>query len=514
MMDALWSQSPALAELFPLFGALLAALSGLYRPAFSRIIAIVGLTGSLVFSLIVVSRVLAEGGLSYRMGGWPGPIGIEYIVDALNAVVLPFIPGSALLTLFYSRRLIEGEFAGKLPQFHALYLLLITGLMGIMVTGDAFNLYVLIEITALSSYALLASGSGRAYLSTMNYLLLGTIGASFYLLGVGYMYIQSGTLFMPDLFNRLQGLYGSPTLEAGFILMMVGLWIKMGLFPLHGWLPGAYGDASTPASCLIAPLVTKVTVYVMIRIMYTVFSPHFVHETMTWSAFVPYLAAVAVVAGAVLALMQKDFKKMVTYVVVAEIGYMVGGAWLGNAAGLTGAVFHLVVDIVMTLCLFMVAGIMALRGDGSIESFTGRFRTMPWTVAAFIGVGLSVIGIPPTGGFFSKWYLLTGAIEARNWAFMAALLFSSLAAAVLVFRIIEKAFFGKLDEGGAGSHSEDEGHGNSEHAHAHEEPKSEEAPAGMLIPLWIGVVVIFMLGFFSGTLIENLIEHAIPPGLF
>ncbi len=504
MIAALWSQSPALAELFPLFGALLAGVWGLYRPRYSSPIAIASLVGSLVFALMVVCRVLAEGSLRYRMGGWPGPIGIEYVVDALNALILPFIPGSALLALWYSRGLIAEEFSAKLPQFHSLYLLLVTGLMGMTVTGDAFNLYVLVEITALASYALLSLGGGRAYLSTLNYLLLGTIGASFYLLGVGYMYIKTGTLFMPDLFARMPDLYGSPTLTAGFILMMVGLWIKMGLFPLHGWLPGAYTDASTPATCLIAPLVTKVTVYVMIRIMYNVFSPHFVFTTTTWSDVVPYIAAVAIVAGASLALIQTDFKRMLTYIVVAEIGYMVGGAWLGNTAGLTGAIFHIVVDMVMTLCLFMVAGIIALRGDGSIESFSGRFKTMPWTLAAFVAVGLSVIGIPPTGGFFSKWYLLSGAIEARNWVFMAALLFSSLVAAILVFRVVEKAFFGSLDEE----------HGDHGHHDHHSPTESEEAPVGMLIPLWVGVAVIFALGIFSGTLIEKLITHAMPPGLF
>jgi multicomponent Na+:H+ antiporter subunit D len=367
------------------------------------------------------------------------------------------------------------------------------------ITGDAFNLYVLLEISALTTYGLVAVGQDRALLASFNYIMLGTIGASFYLLGVGHLYIMTGSLNMADLAGILPALYQSPAILVAFILIMVGVWAKMAFFPLHTWLPNSYTYAPTATGTLIAPLMTKVSVYIMLRMMLTVFTPAFAFRSAAFSNIIVWLAVLAIVFGSLLALAQRDFRKMLAYLIVAEVGYMVGGAWLANRLGLTGAILHILNDALMTLCLFLAAGAIVYRtGSQRLADLKGLFGKMPLTMTAFTVGGLSMIGVPPTAGFFSKWYLILGAIEAGRWEFLAALLFSSLVNAILFFRIFEIAFFEKT--GAVGDHG-------------HHGAKVEEAPWSMLAPLLLVAVGLIVVGIYSGTIVENVIRLAIPAGV-
>jgi multicomponent Na+:H+ antiporter subunit D len=242
----------------------------------------------------------------------------------------------------------------------------------------------------------------------------------------------------------------------------------------------------------MAPLVTKVSVYVMIRIMFTVYTPGFVFEELALHGAVVWFAVAAILAGSIFALAQKDFKKMLTYIIVAEVGYMVGGVWLANQQGLTGAVLHILNDAMMTLCLFLVAGIVAYKIKGHrIESMKGLFRKMPFTMAAFVVGALAMIGVPPTCGFFSKWYLILGGIEARQWGYVAALLFSSLVNVVLFFRIIEVAYFQPASKG--------DGHG-------HDHEPIDEAPLSMLLPALFVAVALIAIGLSTGVIVDAVIE--------
>ena len=487
------NQAPAIMIVAPLLTAFVANLFGRRWPRICVPAALVGFGISLVCGLRLCADVMANGPLKYKLGGWDPPMGIEYVVDYLNAPVLVLISAVAIVAVFYSQPMLA-ELEGRLPHYITLYILLVTGLLGITITGDAFNLYVLLEITSLTSYALLAAAGGRAVFSTFRYLIAGTIAASFYLLGVGYLYMKTGTLNMGDLATKLPGLGESPAVMLAFTLIMVGIFIKMGFFPVHGWLPNAYTTASTPTACLVAPLMTKVSVYIMIRIMFHVFAPDYVFDALAWRQIVIYLACGAIFFGAFSALAQRDLRRLFTYIIVAEIGYMVGGSWLGNSDGLTGAIYHIVADGAMTLCLFLALGCVIRNTGGSrIEDLRGGFAKMPWTMGAFVIGGLAIIGLPPTCGFFSKWYLLSGAWEAGQILFMVALITSSLVNVVIFFRIIETAFFPAEDHG---------------HDHHHEPPPRQEAPARMLIPLWIVAISLPLLGLLSGDLISTLITHA------
>jgi multicomponent Na+:H+ antiporter subunit D len=492
-------QYPALLVVVPLLSAFFISIAGWINKRWCFLIAVAALGVAAWSSVGLLFRVLNEGVIVYKLGGWSPPVGIAYYVDYLNGLVLPVVSIVALLNLISSKRTVEQQFPDKTAPFYTLYVLMVTGLLGIVVTGDAFNLYVLLEIASLTGYGLLAMGEERAPLATLNYLYMGTIGACFYLLGIGYLYIVTGSLNMVDIARILPPLYQSKAVLAAFIICMVGVWLKMAFFPLHAWLPNAYTYASSAASGLIAPLMTKVMVYVMIRLMLTIFTPKFVFNTLAVHDTVVWLAVIAIVMGAVLALAERNLKKMLTYIVVAEVGYMVGGAWLGNRDGMTGAILHIVNDALMTLCVFMVVGNIVYRVKGyAFEDLKGLFRKMPFTMGALVIGAMSIIGVPPTCGFFSKWYLILGAIQAHQYGFMAALIFSSMVSVVLFFRVFEICFYEPFADH----------HGHNNHSEG-----INEAPVSMVVPLLIVATILILVGLYTGDIVNHVIRFAIPEAM-
>jgi multicomponent Na+:H+ antiporter subunit D len=490
------SPFPILIIVIPLISAFLIIIAGLLRKSLCYPLMILSLSFSLLSSLAILNDVLSHGTLHYRLGGWAPPWGIEYVIDHLNAFVAFIVSAISLLIGISSKRMVEREFPEKAVYFYCLFLLQVTGLLGIVVTGDVFNLYVFLEIASLAGYALIAIGEDGAPFASFNYMIYGTIGACFYLLGVGYLYIVTGSLNMADLSTLLPDLHSSKVVLTAFAFFMVGIAIKMALFPLHVWLPDAYTYAPSAVSSLVAPLTTKVGAYVMIRILFTIFSPSFFIETIPAALLFRWVAGVAVLFGCILALAQTDLKRMLGYVLIAEIGYIALGIGFGNRNGLTGAILHILNDGLMMACLFMVVGAITYKGwPRKIARFTGLHRKMPLTMAAFVLSALSVVGIPPTCGFFSKWYLVLGAIDSKQWLFVAVLLVSSLFNAILFFRVIEKAYFEPaMDE-----------HGTDRKA-----VEVDEAPLTILIPLLIMTGGILAVGLLSGKIVSGIIRFAIP----
>ena len=490
-------QVPVLIVVIPLMSAIVTPLLGWWKRDLCYPWVILSVLFSTLCSVIVLNTVMHDGVIHYYLGGWLPPWGIEYVVDHLNAMMLVLISGSSLLVAIYSKKSLEAELSDRTVYFYTLFLLQVTGFLGIVITGDLFNLFVFLEIASLSGYALIATGEEGAPLASFRYIILGTVGACFYLLGVGYLYMVTGSLNMADLAEILPGLYDSKVVLVAFSFFMVGIALKMALFPLHMWLPDAYTKAPSVASALIAPLMTKIAVYVMIRIMFTVFRPYFSIELLPVTKIMLYAGIMAIFVGAVMALAQKDFKRMLCYIVIAEVGYMVGGVGIANAVAIKGAILHIMNDVVMTLGLFAVAGILTYKmKNHEIVAFKHIFKKMPFTMAAFLVVALSVIGVPPTCGFFSKWYLIQGSVMAGNWTFVVALLFSSLVNIVLFFRIIETGYYDS--DPAAGEHSHEENIVVS------------EAPLSMLIPTFIVAVAIILIGLYNQSILINIIQFAVP----
>ena len=246
----------------------------------------------------------------------------------------------------------------------------------------------------------------------------------------------------------------------------------------------------------------------MIRMMFTVFDTNYVIGHLSWTDVVVLMAAIAILTGSILAFIQVNLRRMLTYLIVAEIGYMVGGIWVMNEAGFVGSVYHLVSDAFMTSCLFLGAAVIASKlGNLEIRQLSGLYRTMPISMGAITVGGLSMIGIPPTCGFFSKWYLIRGGIESGQWIYVGALLLSSLLIAVLFFRIIEIAFFQKIELGHKGGEQ-------GEHSHVVKNPLLiDEVPSTMLVPLVASALIIIAVGLFNQPIISFIGETARQFGL-
>ncbi|MCG8016113.1 MAG: monovalent cation/H+ antiporter subunit D family protein [Candidatus Thiodiazotropha sp. 'RUGA'] len=403
-----------------------------------------------VFAGMQLWSVLQGGVISYELGGWAPPWGIEYRIDAVNAFVALIVAVIAALTLPYALLSVEQEIPEeKIPTFYSALLLCLTGLLGITQTGDIFNVFVFLEISSLSSYALISLGRSRqAFTSSYQYLIMGTIGATFYLIGVGLLYSQTGTLNMQDMANILPTVLHLNTVITGFTFIMVGIALKLALFPLHLWLPNAYTYAPTVVTVFLAATATKVAVYVMLRILFTIFPQTFTIATPADELFI--VAGMAgVIIASVYAIYQKNIKRLLAYSSVAQIGYMALGIGFASTTGLMAALIHLFNHALMKGALFMAIGAIIYRIDSCrLDQIHGLGRAMPWTFGAIIIGGLSLVGVPGTAGFISKWYLVTAALEQSAWIPVAVILIGSLLAVVYVGKLIEALYFKPVTDNG------------------------------------------------------------------
>jgi len=494
------SPFPILIIVVPLISAFLIILAGWFKKSLCYPFMLAALAVCAFSSLAILQEVIHHGTLHYHLGNWDPPWGIEYVIDHLNGFVAAVVSIISLLIGISSKKMVEQAFPMRLPYFYCLFLLQVTGLLGIVVTGDVFNLYVFLEISSLAGYALIAIGEDGAPFASFNYMIYGTLGACFYLLGVGYLYIVTGSLNMADLSRILPDLYHSKVVLMAFAFLVVGVAIKMALFPLHVWLPDAYTYAPSTVTSLVAPLTTKVGAYVLIRMMYTVFEPSFSTKVIPAATILSWVAFFAILFGCILALAQRDLKRMLAYVLIAEVGYIALGVGLGNRNGLTGAILHIMNDALMMACLFLIVAAITYKGwPRQIDQFNGLHRKMPVTMAALVISALSVIGIPPACGFFSKWYLVLGAIDAEQWSFATVLLLSSLLNAIIFFKVIERAYFEPVV---------------NEHDLQPVEDRSkfiwDEAPLSILIPMVLLAVGILSVGLLSGPIISGVIQFAVP----
>lgn len=495
---------PVLVPLCYLLGALLAPLLGRSRPTVARWLAIA--VGGLATALAVMGAWSVRDGstVRYQLGGWAPPMGIELVLDPLSALVTVLIGAVSTLVLLHAGPNAEQELAGKRVWFYSAALLLLCGLSGMTLTGDLFNLYVFLEISALSGYALVAVGDKRAPLAAFRYLMFGTLGASMYLLGLCLLYMKTGSLNMADLQAILLAsndtaapLLLSRPVIAGVALMALGLGLKMALFPMHGWLADAYTCASSPSSALIAPIGTKVAAYALIRLLLFVVGPAAAAlDGVPLLRAIGWLGAAGVVWGSIMAVAQTDLKRMLAYSSVGQVGYIAMGIGMGSVYGLIGALLHIVNHACMKGCLFLVAGNLILRlGHDRIPGIDGRTaERMPWTMGAFSVAAMSMVGLPPTAGFFSKWYLALGAVEQSSWVWLGALVVSSLLNAAYFARIIERAYLaepGSVRGGG---------------------PDGEVGWV-MLAPTLLLAVLLLVLGLGSALLVGAMIVPALPGGL-
>lgn len=455
---------PILLVVLPLMSAPICVLLRRREWAWAFGLLVCGLCLAMATSLLL--RVLAEGTVVYPLGNWAAPWGIEYRVDAVNGFVLVLLALIGTVVLAYAPRSVEHELAEvRSSLFYATYMLCFTGLLGMTVTGDAFNVFVFLEISSLSAYTLIAMGRDRrALTAAYRYLIMGTVGATFYVLGLGLLYMMTGTLNMQDLAVRLVPVLHTRTVLLAFALIAVGLSLKMALFPLHMWLPNAYTFAPSMVTAFLAATATKVGLYVFLRFFFSIFGVSFAFANLGLGGALVALGLAAAFVASTVAVFQSNLKRLLAYSSVAQVGYMVLGVGMVSVTGLTGTLVHLFNHALMKGALFLALGCVALRFDSlELADLRGLGRLMPVTMAAFVLGGLSLIGVPLTVGFVSKWYLVLGALERGWWPVAALILVGSLLAVAYVWRVVEVAYFHAPPAGAVAA----------------------EAPLSMLVPTWI-----------------------------
>lgn len=475
MMALIEANLPALQVMLPLAAAPFCLMLGRGSRAWALATLIAFVTFAISISLFAQTYEGAV--ISYHMGNWAPPIGIEYRIDIANAFVLLIVSGVAAIVLPYARRSIDAEIpAERQPIFYTAFLLCVAGLLGVTITGDAFNVFVFLEISALSTYALVAAGAWtnrRALTAAYNYLIMGTVGATFFVIGIGMLYMVTGTLNMADLATRIAAHGNSSTVQMGFVFILVGIGLKLAMFPLHLWLPNAYSYAPSAVTVFLAATATKVAVYVMLRFMFSVFGFDYEFQANTLRLLVLPLAIIAMFAASIVAIFQDDLKRMLAYSSVAQIGYILLGFTFLTDTGLTAGIVHLFNHAVTKAALFMVAGsFIFAAGTSSLSKLGGIGRDMPWTTAAFVIAGLSIIGLPLTVGFVSKWYLVLAALELGWWPVALMIMASSLLAIIYIWRVIEIAYLKPAPEG----------------------VTRGEAPLSMLLPTWVFVGLTIWFG--------------------
>jgi multicomponent Na+:H+ antiporter subunit D len=473
---------PALQVVLPLMSAPLAVLLRRGNAAFAVVTAAAWL--AFATAIVLWLQVADSGTISYHIGNWEPPWGIEYRIDRLNSFVLVLVSGMAAVVLPYSRASIAREIPRQSHYlFYAMLGLCLTGLLGITITGDAFNLFVFLEISSLSTYVLIALGRDRrALTASYQYLIMGSIGATFIVIAIGFLYLSTGTLNLADIASRVGGLKSSRPLLAALAFFTVGVSLKAAIFPLHQWLPNAYTYAPSAVTALLAATATKVSLYALIRFYLTIFGGKLVFEQLPLPQIMLALSLLAMFGANFMAIFQTNLKRLFAYSSIGQIGYITLGLALDSTHGLAASIMHLFNHGIAKGAIFLLTGSIVatlttrqgLPPAPTMERLAGLARQMPLTCFGIVIGGLSLIGVPGTAGFISKWHLILAAIEQSQWWLVGAILVSSLLAVTYVWRFVEVAYFrdAPVDQQARG-----------------------EASLALLIPAWLLIAGTIWFGF-------------------
>lgn len=475
----------------PLVAGTVVAGLGLARRGGGRFLGTMTMLAHLTIVGALAVAVVTEGRLTYAIGGYAPPLGIQFVGDGLSVTL------AALTSL-----VVLGVFGYALDEprrsnhFYGFLLFLVGGVSGIAVTGDLFSMYVFFEITGIAAYTLISTGDsdGAAY-AAFEYLIMGTFGAALFLLGVGYAYVATGTLTMADLAVRLpMAGYSSPLVLASAAFIVAGIAVKVPLVPVHTWLPGAHSQAPPGISAVVSAVVTAAAATALLRVLYAVFTLDFLDAAPMLTDAILILAAITLLAGSTLAIRQPTVKRMLAYSTVAQFGLVLLGIGLANRAGLTGAILHLAGHAIMKGGLFLCVGLFATHLHAKTpEEYAGLARRAPFASGAFAVLGLAMVGIPPGVGFFGKWYVALGAVQAGVWPVVAAVGASTLLTLAYFARLLERMYLHDPQE----SATE---HGTV----AHDGGTAESLPSISLAVVGVAAVLSVVFGLASGQLVELL----------
>ena len=403
---------------------------------------LLGAVGLLAVSVVLLRGVWVGGIQHVQMGAWAAPFGITLVADLLSATMLVVSGLMGVAVLLYALGSLDAE--QEKGAFHALYHLLLLGVAGAFLAGDLFNLYVWFEVLLITSFVLLVLGTTRAQVrGSVTYVLVNLVASLCFLLAVGLLYGLTGTLNLADLAVRLPVLDAPGLITTIAMLFLVAFGIKAALFPLFFWLPAAYHTPPIAISALFAGLLTKVGVYALIR----VFTLLFTQDVGYTHSILLAMAALTMITGVLGAVAQTDVRRILSFHIVSQIGYMVMGLALFTPLALLGAIFYIVHHIVVKTTLFLVGGVAErLTGAFDLSQIGGLYRSRPLLAVLFLIPALSLAGLPPLSGFWAKLIILRAGLEAEAYWAVAAALGAGLLTLVSMTKIWGEAFWKPLPE--------------------------------------------------------------------
>jgi len=414
-----------------------------------------GCTLFLLFSsLLLIGKVSKAGSLIYKMGGWPPPIGINLVLDGLSLFMLMVISLVTFMATLYSVQYMR-RFTAK-AKYYTMFLLMVAGMNGVVLTGDLFNLYVFLEIASIASYVLVGFGIEHEELeAAFKYMVLGIIASTLILVGIAFIYGITGTLNMAHLSKIITGEGINPAFMVASAFFLVGFGLKAALIPFHAWLPDAHPSAPAPISAVLSGILIKaVGIYPLLRIFFSVFG-----MTPVFSGIFITLAVLSMVIGVFLAIGQWDFKRLLAYHSISQIGYIMLGVGVGGAVmtsggsesvailAISGGLFHLANHAVFKSLLFLTSGAVEFRtGTRKLEEMGGLTEKMPVTGVTATIASLSIGGVPPFNGFWSKLIIIIATIQAGYYVLAAVAIGVSIMTLASFLKVQRYAFFGELPE--------------------------------------------------------------------
>ena len=420
------------------FPFLTAVLTFLFRSSESgRWVSLAGNVILLAAALLLLAQVYKEGILVAQMGSWDAPFGITIIADYLSAAMVLITAITATAVSIYAIADIDSHKENL--GYHALFNVLIGGVIGAFLTGDLFNLYVWFEVMLISSFGLLILGGSKEQIDGgVKYVTLNLVSTILFLTGIGLLYGITGTLNLADLAVTIPTLKNQGLVSVIAVLFMIAFGVKAALFPLFFWLPASYHTPAFSVSAIFAGLLTKVGVYALIRMFTLIFIEDlvFTHTILLW------VAALTMITGVLGAAAQNDFRKILSFHIVSQIGYMIMGLALMTPLAITGAVFYLVHHIIVKANLFLVAGVTRLlTGFTDLGKIGGLYKSAPLLALFFLIPAFSLAGFPPLSGFWAKYILIAAALEINGWFIAAVALLVGLLTIYSMTKIWAEAFW-------------------------------------------------------------------------
>jgi multicomponent Na+:H+ antiporter subunit D len=424
-----------LSVVVPLIGAAICLVFSRWR-AVQRIVSIGTLLGGVVMAAVILAGVESDGISAVQLGGWAAPVGISLVADLMAGLFLLVSMLTVLTVLIFA----IGQDADSRQVFHPCYLVLTAGVAGSFLSGDLFNLFVCFEMMLIASYVLITLGATTEQVrSGMTYVVINLTASTLFVTAVAFVYGATGTLNFADLSVKFPQIPGNLQLAIGLTLLVV-FGVKAAIFPLFGWLPDSYPTAPTSITAVFAGLLTKVGVYAIIR----------THTSLgldELGTFILVIAGLTMVIGVIGAIAQDDVKRILSFHIISQIGYMIMGLGLFTVAGVAGAVFYVLHQIPGKTVLFLVGGLVEhTTGTGILSRVGGLLRRAPVIAVAFLIPALSLGGIPPFAGFIAKLSLVVAGLEREAWIIVAVALFASILTMVSMTKIWAGVFWGEPDE--------------------------------------------------------------------